>query len=260
MANLNELKPIINLNPFAKFCCTIGNLPSSYMASLTYEEQLMWLCDYLKNTVIPTVNNNAECVKELQEKYVEFTELTDNKYNEFTENIMNLYNQLKSYVDNYFNNLDVQNEINIKLDIMATDGTLDKIINQDIFSDINNKIDSLELSFNDFKNFYGYNYIVDINGNGDFTSISECVNNANNNEKIFIKNGTYNNEIINCNSKKLTLVGESKNNVIIKNTTGSYASAPIMLFILIMIIYKIMKLFLKIVTFILTIMQVLVLV
>lgn len=106
MSNLNELKPIINLNPFARFCCTIGNLPSSYMASLTYEEQLMWFCDYLQNTVIPAVNNNAECVKELQELYV----------------------KLKNYVDNYFENLDVQNEINNKLDEMAEDGSLTSLI------------------------------------------------------------------------------------------------------------------------------------
>ena len=108
MSNINELKPTINLNPFARFCCTIGNLPSSYMASLTYEEQLMWLCDYLQNTVIPAVNNNAEVVKELQELYV----------------------KLKNYVDNYFENLDVQNEINTKLDEMAQDGTLDSILNK----------------------------------------------------------------------------------------------------------------------------------
>lgn len=106
MSNLNELKPIINLNPFAKFCCTIGHLPSSYMSSLTYEEQLLWFCDYLQNTIIPAVNNNAECVKELQELYV----------------------KLKNYVDNYFENLDVQSEINNKLDEMAEDGTLAQII------------------------------------------------------------------------------------------------------------------------------------
>lgn len=106
MSNLNELKLTISLNPFARFCCTIGNLPSSYMASLTYEEQLLWFCDYLQNTVIPAVNNNAEVVKELQELYVE----------------------LKNYVDNYFENLDVQEEINNKLDEMAQDGTLEKII------------------------------------------------------------------------------------------------------------------------------------
>lgn len=106
MSNLNELKPVGNLSPFARFCCTIGNLPSSYMVSLTYEEQLLWLCDYLKNTVIPAVNTNAEAVKELQELYV----------------------KLKDYVDNYFNNLDVQNEINNKLDKMAESGELTEII------------------------------------------------------------------------------------------------------------------------------------
>lgn len=108
MSNLNELKPVGNLSLFTRFCCTIGNLPSSYMVSLTYEEQLLWLCDYLQNTVIPSVNTNAEAVKELQELYV----------------------KLKDYVDNYFENLDIQNEINIKLQQMIDDGTLQQIMNQ----------------------------------------------------------------------------------------------------------------------------------
>lgn len=127
-------KPQI-LKPFTRFCMTIGNLPSSYLVSLTYEEQLLWLCDYLQNTVIPTVNNNGECVTELQ----------------------NLYLQLKNYVDNYFTNLDVQNEIDAKLDEMATDGTLDNIINQEIFGNINNKLDELENNI--FNIIYGKNTI-----------------------------------------------------------------------------------------------------
>ena len=53
--------------------------------------------------------------------------------NELTmeENITNLYNsftELKNYVDNYFANLDVQEEINNKLDEMVLDGTLETII------------------------------------------------------------------------------------------------------------------------------------
>lgn len=106
MENLQELKPVGKLTPFAHFCCTIGNLPTSYMISLTYEEQLLWLCQYLEKTVIPAVNTNAESVAELQ----------------------NLYIQLKEYVDNYFNNLDVQEEINNKLDEMAESGELQAII------------------------------------------------------------------------------------------------------------------------------------
>lgn len=106
MKNLQELKPVGKLSPFAHFCCTIGNLPTSYMISLTYEEQLLWLCNYLEKTVIAAVNTNAEAVAELQE----------------------LYNQLKEYVNNYFTNLDVQEEINKKLDEMAESGQLTEIV------------------------------------------------------------------------------------------------------------------------------------
>lgn len=111
---LNSQNKINYLPPFIKFCYTIGMIPSSYKASLTYEEQLMWLCNFLENTVIPTVNNNGLAVQELQ----------------------NLFTQLKNYVDNYFSSLNVQTEINNKLDEMAQDGTLDNIINKYITSNI----------------------------------------------------------------------------------------------------------------------------
>lgn len=94
------------LNPFGRMCVSLGMLPSSYKESLTYEEQLLWFCNYLTETVIPTVNNNAEAVEELQA----------------------LYTEIKSYVDNYFENLDVQEEINNKLDEMVESGTLQEII------------------------------------------------------------------------------------------------------------------------------------
>lgn len=94
------------LNPFGRMCVTLGMLPSSYKESLTYEEQLLWFMDYLENKVIPTVNNNASAVEELQALYLE----------------------LKTYVDEYFDNLDVQTEINNKLDDMAESGELTSII------------------------------------------------------------------------------------------------------------------------------------
>lgn len=99
---------IDKLNPFGRMCVSLGMLPSSYKESLTYEEQLLWFYKYLEETVIPTVNNNADAVEELQALYLE----------------------LKSYVDNYFTNLDVQQEINNKLDQMAESGQLTDIIAQ----------------------------------------------------------------------------------------------------------------------------------
>lgn len=201
MENLNELKPVGKLSPFAHFCCTIGNLPTSYMISLTYEEQLLWLCNYLEKTVIPAVNTNAEAVAELQ----------------------SLYNKLKEYVDNYFDNLDVQNEINVKLDEMAQDGTLDNIINKNIFNDLNNKIDTLSAEIGQ------YDIIVAKDGSGDYSTLTEAVNNANNGQSIFVKNGIYNDEVVNCVGKYLILVGESKENTIIQNNYDDYSRAPLII-------------------------------
>jgi hypothetical protein len=100
------MKDITKLPPFKHFVSTIGNLPSSYVDSLSYYETLVWLCKYLKDTVIPAYNSNVEAIQELQSKYIE----------------------LKEYVDSYFENLDVQEEINNKLDDMAENGTLEEII------------------------------------------------------------------------------------------------------------------------------------
>ena len=101
--------PTINsesLKPFQKFCISIGAMPSSYQTAMSYQELLLWLCNYLENTVIPAIDNNAEALTELQ----------------------NLFVELKNYVDNYFNNLDIQQEINNKLDEMVENGDLANLI------------------------------------------------------------------------------------------------------------------------------------
>lgn len=127
------MKSINKLRPFTKFCCSIGELPTSYMESLTYEEQLIWFCSYLQDTVIPAVNNNGEAVEELQ----------------------NLYIQLQNYVDNYFENLDVQEEINNKLDELASDGTLTTLISSYIdpyITSQNNRITQIENTIGSISN------------------------------------------------------------------------------------------------------------
>ncbi|MBO7712814.1 MAG: hypothetical protein J6S85_04540 [Methanobrevibacter sp.] len=102
----NEIKTI---SPFKNFCMTIGNLPTSYLESMSYYETLCWLIKYLENTIKPAVNQNAEALKELQE-----------------------------YVSNYFDNLDVTDEINAKLDDMAESGELAEIINVEMIGTLSN--------------------------------------------------------------------------------------------------------------------------
>ena len=57
---------INKLPPFKQMCCTIGNLPTSFMESMTYYEALEWLYKYLSDTIIPTINTTNDAVTELQ--------------------------------------------------------------------------------------------------------------------------------------------------------------------------------------------------
>ena len=103
---MNNPEIIVKNAPFKHFCMSIGAIPTSYKDSLDYYETLLYLIKYLEETVIPVVNNNGEAVSELQRLYIE----------------------LKNFVDNYFANLDVQEEINNKLDDMAENGELDSLL------------------------------------------------------------------------------------------------------------------------------------
>ena len=134
--NDENLKPVKELTPFTKMIMAIGTLPSSFYASMSYYESMVWLYEYLKNEVIPAVNNNGEAVSELQAKYIE----------------------LHDYVEHYFDNLDVQEEINKKLDEMAEDGTLTNLI--EVYVDpiyqayertINEKVDGQDTEISNFK-------------------------------------------------------------------------------------------------------------
>ena len=72
-------------------------------------------------------------------KVVEFLNKVIDQTNLTTQQVAILtdaFNQLKEYVDNYFDNLDVQEEINNKLDQMVEDGTLQEIITQYIQANV----------------------------------------------------------------------------------------------------------------------------
>lgn len=114
-SNLVTTVETLDTSPFKKMIMTIGELPTSFIDSMTYYEMLAWFCDYLQNTVIPTVNNNAEVSNELQEKYI----------------------VLHDYVEHYFDNLDVQQEINNKIDKMVNDGSFQTILDTYVAPSIN---------------------------------------------------------------------------------------------------------------------------
>lgn len=101
MENIEKIKPT---GLFTNYIYKA--IPLAFDESMSYYETLCGLLSYLKDTVIPAVNNNGDAVVELQ----------------------GLFTQLENYVDNYFDNLDVQEEINKKLDDMVLDGSLGEVI------------------------------------------------------------------------------------------------------------------------------------
>lgn len=80
-------------------------LPLVYDDSLSYYELLNNVVNYLNNVItdVSTMGGNIDA-------------------------LLDSYEQLQDYVNDYFDNLDVQNEINEKLDSMATSGQLSTII------------------------------------------------------------------------------------------------------------------------------------
>lgn len=105
-ANFNpDVKIPSNVDSFRFWCQKV--LPLVYDDSLSYYELLCKVVDYLNN-VIEDVNTLGTDVDNLNKAYI----------------------QLQSYVNNYFSSLDVQDEINNKLDEMAINGVFDKLVSK----------------------------------------------------------------------------------------------------------------------------------
>lgn len=100
MTNIPE-----KLTGFRYWCYKV--LPLVYDDSLSYYELLCKVVKKLNETIENT-----------------------NQLNENVQELLNAFNQLQSYVANYFDNLDVQEEINHKLDQMVEDGDFDRIISR----------------------------------------------------------------------------------------------------------------------------------
>lgn len=96
----------IPLPPFKAFLAS--NIPSVYDNTLSYYDELTKLIAYIEQVILPAVEKTAGEVDAIKDGLIE----------------------LKKYVDEYFDNLDVQEEINNKLDDMAQSGELATIIDQ----------------------------------------------------------------------------------------------------------------------------------
>lgn len=123
-----------DLQPFRFWCQKV--LPLVYDDSLSYYELLCKVVDYLNKTMedVGTLEGDVT-------------------------NLHKAYEQLQDYVNNYFNTLDVQEEINNKLDLMANNGTLNILLQMHArmvlpSNDVSGKTDTLNIQ--KMLNKFGY--------------------------------------------------------------------------------------------------------
>lgn len=105
----------------------INNIPPQN----PYKKLTPFCLQIIQNFPFIEADFDAITNQQLLQKVVDYLNQVIANENAVTENIQNLYNafvELENYVNNYFNDLDIQTEINNKLDKMAQDGTLAEII------------------------------------------------------------------------------------------------------------------------------------
>lgn len=120
-------KTYIKLTPFKGF--VLENFPfiEADFDAITNYQLLCKVIEYLNN-VISNQNTVQELGTDLVNAYNSLVDAVNLAIGEFESSITNDFNTLHDYVYNYFDNLDVQEEINTKLDEMVEDGTLQEII------------------------------------------------------------------------------------------------------------------------------------
>lgn len=139
---------------------SIGNssIPTVFGDELSYYERLCRIEQVVNDCI-----NNIEFMLETYNKFSEDITKQQNDYEaEMTtkyNQLMAVWKQLQDWINHYFENLDVQEEINNKLDEMYENGELDSLFN----SMFNNPLRSYSTVFemqNDEKLLVGYNAIT----------------------------------------------------------------------------------------------------
>lgn len=88
------------ISNFRRFPKSIGELPTSYRESISYEEQIIWLCNFIEKEILPSIEISQETVEELKSAFDSLQKEVEKTFSDFELDI----NQVKVYSD-------VQNEL-----------------------------------------------------------------------------------------------------------------------------------------------------
>lgn len=163
---------------------------------------------------LPSVYDDSLSYTDLLSKLLYYVDV-------LTENNTTLSNDVKNaidYINNYFNNLDVQDEVNKKLDLMAVDGTLEKLIgkyittkNQIVFESVADMLKSNETKENG--NYLCYGYLDKFDGGKGYYIATKTRDES----KWQLTNGTLYFTLINDNPVNLSSFGGHTSSDILKN-------------------------------------------
>lgn len=191
-----EINYNYKLPPFKWFCLTNFPFIEADFDALTYYELLCKVVQYLNEVIVKT-----------------------NAIGEQTEELTNAFNTLKEYVDTYFDNLDVQEEINNKLDEMAESGELEEIISQYLnstaifgFDTVNDMLNAPNLIDGSYARTFGF-YSINDGGNALYKIRNRTFDDVVDNMTIFeMSDNTLVAELIfnklKINSKKIGVYGD----------------------------------------------------
>lgn len=158
--------------PFVRFCAT--NIPMVFDNSISYYECLCALWKFIQDDVIDVINNNATVTQKWREELTEFESNVTDEIEEFESDMRSdfsdlndAFNTLKTWVETYFDNLDVQEEINNKLDQMVEDGTIPSLLSNLVDEYVEETTATLNVLTSDKTVFVGDSYATGENPDSD---------------------------------------------------------------------------------------------
>lgn len=141
------MRKVETLKPLKHFCQTIGELPSSYVETMSYYEMILWFTNYLRNTIIPTINNNALLLEELKVLVINLKEVVDDIEVDIQKELDDLQNLLESQISVLNNGLNAR----IDNEVDTLNDRIDNIVldNVNVYNPTNGLIEPVAKVIND---------------------------------------------------------------------------------------------------------------
>lgn len=103
------------ISDFRRFPKSIGELPTSYRESISYEEQILWLCNFIEKEILPSIELSKETVEEILKSFEDLKAEVETSISnlEISINQTKVYSDaqndlLKDYFEQQFRILDLR--------------------------------------------------------------------------------------------------------------------------------------------------------